>query len=137
MQKFSQHKDYFTKSLTDSFKDRTQGFASGLRVHDIAKPASPREIAFVAVDGLGLHRIWWVGGRYAYVSAHMDGFTDHIMPTIDVSNPERLTLAARCGCPACGARAASSQRRQRAGAGPRIMRLLRAISPTAPGATAG
>ena len=57
MQQFSQQADYFTRSLTDSFKDRTQRFASGLRVYDISKPASPREIAFLPVEGLGLHRI--------------------------------------------------------------------------------
>jgi hypothetical protein len=92
MQQFSQQKDYFTKSLTDSFHAQTQSFASGLRVYDISKPASPREIAFLEIPGLGLHRIWWVGGRYAYVSAHMDGFTDHIMAAIDVSDPAHPTL---------------------------------------------
>ena len=71
MQQFSEQKDYFTKSLTDSFKERTKSFESGLRVYDISKPAAPREIAFLAVEGLGLHRIWWIGGRYAYVLAHM------------------------------------------------------------------
>ena len=25
------------------------------------------------VAGLGIHRIWWVGGRYAYASALLDG----------------------------------------------------------------
>jgi hypothetical protein len=99
MQQFTQQKDYFTKSLTDSFTDRTQSFASGLRVYDISKPAAPREIAYLPVEGLGLHRIWWVGGRYAYVSAHMEGFTDHIMAAIDVSNPQRPALAGRWWLP--------------------------------------
>jgi len=99
MQQYSQQKDYFTQSLTDSFKDRTQSFTSGLRVYDISTPASPREIAFLPVDGLGLHRIWWIGGRYAYVSAHMEGFTDHIMAAIDISDPTRPTLAGRWWLP--------------------------------------
>ena len=93
LQHFAQQKDYFTQSLTDSFQDRTKSFASGLRVYDIANPAAPREIAFLPITGLGLHRIWWVGGRYAYASAHMDGFTDHIMVAIDVSDPARPVLA--------------------------------------------
>lgn len=86
-------KDYFTSSLTDSLRGRDKPFAAGLRVYDISKPAEPREIAFLEVPGLGLHRIWWVGGRYAYVSAHMEGFTDHIMAAIDMSDPARPRLA--------------------------------------------
>jgi hypothetical protein len=89
MAKFAEQKDYFTSSLTDSLKDREKGFASGLRVYDISKPAEPREIAFLEIPGLGLHRIWWGGGRYAYVAAHMEGFTDHIMAAVDISDPAR------------------------------------------------
>src|SRR4029453_3649534 len=29
---------------------------------------------------------WWPGGRYAYVSAHFDGFTDHILCIVDLQN---------------------------------------------------
>jgi len=97
--KYNEQKDYFTSSLTQSFEGGGQGFASGLRVYDIAKPAEPREIAFLPIPGLGLHRIWWVGGRYAYVSAHMEGFSDHIMAAIDVSDPARPTLAGRWWLP--------------------------------------
>ena len=39
------------------------------------------------VPGLGLHRIWWTGGRYAYASALLDGFTDHILIIIDMADP--------------------------------------------------
>ena len=97
--KYNEQKDYFTSSLTQSFKADGGGFASGLRVYDISKPASPREIAFLEVPGLGLHRIWWVGGRYAYASAHLEGFTDHIMIAIDVSNPARPELVGRWWLP--------------------------------------
>jgi hypothetical protein len=41
------------------------------------------------VEGLGLHRIWWVGGRYAYASALLDGFSDHILIIIDMADPTR------------------------------------------------
>ena len=97
--KYNEQKDYFTSSLTQSFKAQGGGFASGLRVYDIANPASPREIAFLEVPGLGLHRIWWVGGRYAYASAHLEGFTDHIMIAIDMSNPARPELVGRWWLP--------------------------------------
>jgi hypothetical protein len=91
--KYNEQKDYFTSSLTQSFAGAAQSFASGLRIYDISNPAELREIAFLPIPGLGVHRIWWVGGRYAYLSAHMDGFTDHIMAAIDVSDPARPTLA--------------------------------------------
>ncbi len=39
--------------------------------------ATPVEIAFLPIPGIGLNRPRYAGGRYAYVSAHMDGFTDH------------------------------------------------------------
>jgi len=99
MQQYNQQSNYFSNSLTDSFKDRTQTFASGLRIYDIREPASPREIAFMPIAGLGLNRIWWVGGRYAYVAAHMEGFTDHIMVAIDIADPERPVLAGRWWLP--------------------------------------
>ena len=61
--------------------------AAGLRVYDIADPANPRPIGFMPVEGLGLHRVWWTGGRYAYASALLDGFTDHILICIDLEAP--------------------------------------------------
>jgi hypothetical protein len=60
-----------------------------MRVYDISDPANPRAIGFMEVQGLGLHRIWWTGGRYAYASALLDGFTDHILIIIDLLDPTR------------------------------------------------
>jgi hypothetical protein len=62
---------------------------AGLRVYDIADAAHPRPIGFMPVEGLGLHRVWWVGERYAYASALLDGFTDHIFICIDLIEPTR------------------------------------------------
>ena len=47
----------------------------------------PRRIGFMPVDGGGIHRIWYTGGRWAYVSALLDGFTDYIFMTVDMSGP--------------------------------------------------
>jgi hypothetical protein len=44
-------------------------WTAGLSVYDISKPAEPRCIGFMPVAGGGIHRIWYVGGRWAYVSA--------------------------------------------------------------------
>jgi hypothetical protein len=66
-----------------------------MRVFDLANPAAPREIGFMPVEGIGLHRIWWVGGRYAYASAHLDGFIDHILVTIDMQDPTKPEIVGR------------------------------------------
>ena len=47
----------------------------------------PRQIGFMPVEGGGIHRVWYTGGRWAYVSALLDGFTDYIFITIDMSDP--------------------------------------------------
>src|SRR5580704_6672504 len=70
-----------------------------MRVFDLADPASPREIGFMTVQGIGLHRIWWVGGRYAYASAHFDGFTDHILAVFDLADPTQPKLVCRWALP--------------------------------------
>ena len=56
----------------------------------------PREIAFLQMPGFGINRLWWPGGRYAYVAAHFDGFIDHILCIVDLKNitkPEELVNA--------------------------------------------
>ena len=63
------------------------GLVGGMAVFDISKPTAPRQIGFMPVEGAGLHRIWYVGGRWAYASALFDGFTDYILVTIDMAEP--------------------------------------------------
>jgi hypothetical protein len=62
-------------------------WSAGLAVYDIAIPQSPRQIGFLQVQGGGIHRLWYTGGRWAYASALLDGFTDYIFITIDMSDP--------------------------------------------------
>ena len=51
------------------------------------------------VDGGGIHRIWYVGGRWAYVSALLDGFTDYIFMTVDMTDPAKPRAAGRYWIP--------------------------------------
>src|SRR5258708_20706325 len=78
MQSYSDQRGYFENSLAESITKR-KNFRSGLSIHDISKPDEMREIAFLEMPGLGVNRLSWMGGRYAYVSAHFDGFTDHCL----------------------------------------------------------
>jgi hypothetical protein len=99
LQQYEKEGDYFGKSLADSFTRRERSFAAGMRVFDLANPAAPREIGFMPVEGIGLHRIWWVGGRYAYASAHLDGFIDHVLVTIDMADPTKPEIVGRWWLP--------------------------------------
>jgi hypothetical protein len=90
MQSYDNQRGYFENTLVDSISNRKK-FRSGLSIHDISKPAEMREIAFLEMPGFGINRLWWPGGRYAYVAAHFDGFTDHILCIVDlkdISKPE-------------------------------------------------
>jgi hypothetical protein len=74
-------------------------WTAGLAVYDISNPAAPRRIGFMAVEGGGIHRIWYSGGRWAYVSVLLDGFTDYIFMTVDMSDPAHPREAGRYWLP--------------------------------------
>ena len=68
---------YYSQSIdavaSDRVGKRGVDFMAGMRIYDLATPAEPRQIGYLEVEGLGLHRIWYDGGRYAYASALLDG----------------------------------------------------------------
>ena len=68
---------------------RTRDWRAGVAVYDISRGDKPREIGFMPVDGGGIHRMWYTGGRWAYASALIDGFSDYIFITIDMTDPTR------------------------------------------------
>ena len=85
--------EYYLKTIggIDSARFGVRGadYSAGMRVYDISEPERPAEIGFMDVPGLGIHRLWWVGGRYAYGSALLDGYVDHILIVIDLADPQR------------------------------------------------
>jgi hypothetical protein len=76
-----------------------RNWRAGLSVYDISRPEQPREIGFMPVEGGGVHRIWYTGGRWAYVSALLDGFSEYIFMTVDMSDPTRPREAGRYWLP--------------------------------------
>ena len=45
----------------------------GLRIFDVSRPASPRDICHWECAGMGVHRFTF-DGRYAYISAELEGY---------------------------------------------------------------
>jgi hypothetical protein len=99
MQSYDNTRDYFENTLADSL-DKRLPFRAGLSIFDIdTNPAEPREIAFLEMPGIGINRLWWTGGRYAYVSAHLDGFTDAILCIVDLQDILRPEIVSRWWLP--------------------------------------
>ena len=69
---FAKEESYYTQSVEDSIKQagadvfgkRGVDYSAGFRVYDISKPDQPRQIGQFSIEGLGCHRMWYVGGRY-------------------------------------------------------------------------
>ena len=81
--------DYYSGSIGDKvdISGSDQSYSAGMRVFDIKDRANPQEIAFMPLEGLGVHRIWYTGGQWAYISALPPGFSDDIFIIVDMSDP--------------------------------------------------
>jgi len=98
MQSYDNLRSYFENALADSITNRRK-FRSGLSIHDISRPPAMKEIAFLEMPGLGINRLWWPGGRYAFVAAHFDGFTDHILCIVDLKDVTKPEIVSRWWLP--------------------------------------
>lgn len=92
-------RQYYVGSMRDKIDASETGYSAGMRVYDISIPDRPREIGFMPVDGVGTHRIWYAGGRWAYVSAMLDGFTDFVFLTVDMADPTNPQIAGKFWLP--------------------------------------
>ena len=94
-------KNYYKGKVASHAKAESgvRNWSAGMAVYDISKPADPKQIGFMPVEGTGLHRLWYVGGRWAYASALLDGFSDYILITIDMKNPKKPKLAGKYWLP--------------------------------------
>jgi len=98
--RFADEEAYCTGSVGDAVSGAdARRWSAGVAIYDIARPEAMRQIGFFPIDGVGAHRIWYVGGAYAYVSALIDGFTDYIFLILDVSDPTRPTEVGRWWLP--------------------------------------
>ena len=69
---FQDERDYYKGALgkkvgtADAGAPARRNWTAGMAVYDISNPAEPRQIGFMPVEGGGIHRIWYTGGRWAY-----------------------------------------------------------------------
>ena len=94
-------KNYYKGAANFHAKEHEEekNWSAGMAVYDISSPETPRQIGFMPVNGGGLHRIWYTGGRWAYASALLDGFTDYILITIDMVDPAHPVLVGKFWLP--------------------------------------
>jgi len=103
--KFQDERNYYKGALGEKVgtaggtQTQKRNWTPGMAVYDIANPQEPRKIGFMPVEGGGIHRIWYVGGRWAYASVLLDGFTDYIFITIDMNDPTQPKEAGRYWLP--------------------------------------
>jgi hypothetical protein len=86
---FSAEQSYYQGSVGTRLAGTRRTWSAGVAIFDISKPAEPRQISFLEVDGVGVHRLWYTGGRWAYASVLADGFTDYVFRVIDLQDPAK------------------------------------------------
>ena len=99
--------EYYSGSIGEKvdISGADRSYAAGMRVFDIADRANPREIGFMPLAGLGVHRIWYAGGRWAYISGLPPGFTDDIFIIVDMADPTKPVPVSRLWLPGMNAQA--------------------------------
>jgi hypothetical protein len=73
-------------------------FRGGLTIYNVADPTAPRQIAKWETGGKGVHR-YDFDGRYAYVSATMEGYVGYIVVILDLADPARPSEVSRWWIP--------------------------------------
>lgn len=96
---FTDEANYYSGSLGTALSGTERTWSAGIAIYDISRPATPRPIGFLPIDGIGAHRLWYVGGRYAYASILPEGFSDYIFATIDLADPTKPAITGRYWLP--------------------------------------
>ena len=121
---FHDEAEYFKGSLGKKVgtadAKRARNWTAGLAVYNIANPAEPRQICFMPVEDGNVHGLSYTAGQWAYASVLLNGFTDYIFMTINMSDPARpsesgmywitgMNAAAEGDARGCGARRTRSR----------------------------
>jgi hypothetical protein len=71
------------------FEPQATSWQGGLKVFDVSRPEAPREIAFLAMPGKGVHRMTYWEPPFAYMSGSDTGYLDQFLVIVDLSEPTR------------------------------------------------
>lgn len=63
--------------------------SAGIQLYDVSDPLAPKPVSFFPIGGKGVHRTWFVDGRYVYVSGRPAGYRERIFIIVDVGDPAR------------------------------------------------
>ena len=74
------------------------GYRGGLAIYDVKDKQQPKLITKWETDGAGVHR-YDFDGRYAYVSATMQGYVGNIVVILDLKDPARPSEVSRWWIP--------------------------------------
>jgi len=96
---FRTESQYYSGSVGTKLADVERNWSAGVAIYDISHPSKPKQISFLATDGVGAHRLWYVGGRWAYASVLPKGYTDYIFAVIDLADPVHPRWAGRYHLP--------------------------------------
>ncbi|MEE9276630.1 MAG: hypothetical protein V3V62_15100 [bacterium] len=89
------------EGLPDWSEDRPSE-RSGVTIYDVSNPREPRELTYFHIPGGGTHRNYYDGGRWAYLTARVEGFAGYILVIVDLQNPEKPEEAGRFWLPGQG-----------------------------------
>jgi hypothetical protein len=68
------------------YEPNATSWQGGLKVYDVSSPAQPRELAFLAMPGKGVHRMTYWEPPYAYMSGSDAGLIDQFLVIVDLSD---------------------------------------------------
>jgi hypothetical protein len=108
--KYLDKAQYFGTQLAEN-TDGIGEFSAGVRVYDVSVPARPVQAGFLPIPGIGVHRLWWAGGKRATASAMLPGHSDFILAVLDMSDPHLPRLVSHWA-PAPSDSASDSQGQQ-------------------------
>jgi hypothetical protein len=63
--------------------------SAGIQLYDVSNPLDPKPISFFPIGGKGVHRTWFVDGRYVYVSGRPAGYRERVFIIVDLADPAR------------------------------------------------
>lgn len=61
----------------------------GVAIWDVSDPEQPVQKSIYRVDGFGVHRFFYNGGRYAYLSGNVNGYNGFILRILDIADPSK------------------------------------------------